>query len=266
MRDFSRRALLYALAVSGCSTYQTRTTEAQTARHSLQQVKGCRLTSREVSLFEGRGLKLGVTFQEIANAGGGRRTTGNSEMDRALDRALKRLADTYGIFPGFGFFDDGPYMNAFAFDGTLPQLPHTKGTVLYGDRLFSHLIGVDPTGTAVMWVMAHEFAHIWLYSTGDMARLGPEELPRTSKRIELHADFLAGFYVGQRQKENPSISLYKTGSEIWDIGDTNFTDPSHHGTPPERYAAAEAGFMVSHLQARNAKYAYAAGLDYVLSM
>ena len=138
--------MLRAIAVCGCDTYLTRTSKAQIARHSLQQVKGCRLTSREVGLFEGRGLKLGVTFQEIANAGGGRRTTGNSEMDRALDRALKRLADTYGVFPGFGFFDDGPYMNAFAIDGTLPQLPHTKGTVLYGDQLFSHLIESGPHG------------------------------------------------------------------------------------------------------------------------
>lgn len=265
MTELSRRALLYAATACACSAYLPSATEAQTGRRSLQQVKGCRLTSRDEDLLAGRGLQLGVTFEEIA-AGGGRRSTGNAEMDRALDRAIKRLADNFGVFPGFGFFDDEPYKNAFAYDGTLPQLPHTRGTVLYGDLMFSHLMKVDPTGTAVMWVMAHEFAHIWLYSTGDRAKLGQEGLPRTGKRIELHADFLAGFYVGQRQKENQSISLYKTGKEIWNIGDTNFNNPDHHGTPPERLAAAEAGFKVSYLQTRNAQYAYAAGLDYVLSM
>jgi hypothetical protein len=266
MDRFTRRAIIHALAACGCSTALPTASRAQTRTRSLQNVKGCRLTSREEGLLKGRGLKLGATFQDIAETGGGRRTTGNAETDRALDRALKRLADTFNVFPGFGFFDDGPYKNAFAFDGVLPQLPRTKGTVLYGDFLFQSLLQTDPSGTAVMWVMAHDFAHVWLFSTGDMPRLGTEDAPRTSKRVELHADFLAGFYVGQRQRENPSISLYETGHVIWELGDTNFNDPAHHGTPPERLAAAEAGFKVSYLEARDARYAYAAGLNYVLSL
>jgi hypothetical protein len=258
-----RRAFLQASAACACGLYLPAAAHGQPA--SLREVKGCRLTSRDQGLLSGRGLKLGASFEEVAETGG-RRTTGSPEMDRALDRAIKRLADTFGVFPGFGFFNDEPYKNAYALDYTLPELPHTKGTVVYGDLMFSYLMGVDPTGTAVMWVMAHEFAHIWLYSTGDLGKLGPEGEPRSTKRMELHADYLAGFYVGQRQRANRSISLYKTGSEIWKIGDKNYDDPAHHGTAPERLAAAESGFKISFLQGRDASYAYSAGLDYVLSM
>lgn len=266
MDQMTRRSVSLGIGACACSLITDPAAQAQTQRKTLSSVRGCRLSSNEAHLLAGRGLKLGLSFESIAEAGGGRRTTGNAEMDRALDRSIKRLADTFGIFPGFGFFDDMPARNAFAFDGTLPQLPHTKGTVLYGDRLFQHLISVDPSGAAVMWVMAHEFAHVWLFMRGDDAKLGPQDSPKTSKRIELHADYLAGFYVGSRKRENPSITLLKTGPEIWKLGDTNFSDPNHHGTSAERLAAAEAGFRLSFTEGRDASTAYSAGLDHVVRL
>src|ERR1700674_5124876 len=93
MNGFTRRALLHAMAACGCSAYLPGSSEGQSGRGSLQHIKGCRLTSRDEGLLKGRGVKLGATFQDIAETGGGRRTTGNAEMDRALDRAIKRLAD-----------------------------------------------------------------------------------------------------------------------------------------------------------------------------
>lgn len=266
MDRISRRSVALGISALGCSHAAAPVALGQTPRTRLSNVRGCRLSSQEAHQLAGRGLKLGVSFESIAEAGGGRRTTGNPEMDRALDRSIKRLADTFGLFPGFGFFDDTPGREAFAFDGTLPQLPHTKGLVLYGDQLFKHLITVDPTGAAVMWVMAHEFAHVWLFMREDDSKLGPPNTPVSGKRIELHADYLAGFYLGQRKRENPSITLLKTGPEIWNLGDTNFNDPLHHGTSAERLAAAEAGFHISFIENRDAKAAYTAGLEYVKSL
>ena len=261
-----RRNVLLGLSAScGCAVLPWHVL-AQ-GRQSLKEIRGCTLRADEVGLLDGRNVTSGLSINDIITSGGGRRTTGNREMDRALDRAIKRLADTFEVFPGFGFFDDAPHGNALAVDYNLSHLPGTKGLVLFGDKLFADLMRADETGTAIMWVIAHEFAHIWLYANpADMARLGNPKLPRASKRIELHADYLAGFYVGQRQKENAAISLYKTGSQIWDIGDTDFNNPAHHGTPPERLAAAEAGFKISYMMKQDAKYAYRAGLDYVLSL
>lgn len=267
MDAWTRRTFAFGIAACGCAARGPHVfAQGRKQPSSLSAVRGCRLSAKDMDLMGGRGLTLGLSFERIAETGGGRRTTGNPEMDRALDRSIKRLADTFEILPGFGFFDDKPTRNAFAVDGTLPQLPHTKGTVLYGETLFKHLLGLDPTGAAVMWVMAHEFAHVWLFQRGDIAKLGPDASPLTGKRIELHADYLAGFYVGQRKRDNPSITLMKTGAEIWKLGDTNFNHPDHHGTPAERLAAAEAGFHVAFTDHRDAANAYKAELDYVLRL
>ena len=136
------------------------------------------------------------------------RSTDNLELDLTLDAALKRLADLFGVLPGFGFYDDFKGPNAFAIYASPPMVPNTAGTVLFGRRLFQNMMKFDPTGVAVLWTLAHEFGHIWLFMSGrykEVKRGQP-----TAKRIELHADFLAGYYLAIFPKKKKKKKNYTT--------------------------------------------------------
>jgi hypothetical protein len=61
------------------------------------------------------------------------------------------------------------------------------------------------------------------------------------------------------------VSLYNAGHDIWNSGDTLYNDPGHHGTPAERVAAAEAGFKLSYIDHRQAREAFDAATNFVLS-
>ena len=51
------------------------------------------------------------------------------------------------------------------------------------------------------------------------------------KFIELHADFLSGFYMGGKDS---AIDLKPYTDAFFNIGDYGFTEPDHHGTPEEK--------------------------------
>jgi hypothetical protein len=243
-----------------CSCAASALAPVARARSLSRSSRGCQVSDADLGQFHGRDFGLGRSIGELSS-NDIRRTTRNADMDRALDGALKRLSDTFGVVPGFGFYDDYDGENAWATPSVLLQ--GTDGTVLFGDRMFASLMRFDPSGGAVMWTAAHEFAHIWLYKSGQKGRLLAGQA--TVRPVELHADFLAGFYLGIRKREQPSVSLYNAGHDIWSSGDTLYNDPGHHGTPEERVAAAEAGFKISYADHRGAREAFEAATQYVLS-
>jgi hypothetical protein len=194
------------------------------------------------------------------------RTTGDPALDRALDASIKRLADLFGQIPAFGFYreDDHPdisAMNAFA-TPERTDIPGTWGTIGFGTTLFQREMGKhDRYGGTIVAIIAHEFGHIWAMQAGIIDKINAGQ--KTVKRSELHADFLAGYFLGTRKRAAPNLSLQSAGDLFNRLGDHNTESPSHHGTPGERVAAAEEGFKVSYLQNRDARHAFAAGLEYV---
>ncbi len=252
----SRRALILTMT---CTCTASGLVPAAHAKSLSRSSRGCQVSDADFGRIRERGMALGRNVGDLTESDI-RRTTGNAGMDRMLDQALKRVSDTFAVIPGFGFYDDHDGENAWATSRVLLQ--RTDGTVLFGDRMFSTLMRFDPGGGAVMWTIAHEFAHIWLYKSGQKARLLAGQ--PSVRRVELHADFLAGFYLGARKREQSGISLFNAGRDIWNSGDTLYNDPSHHGTPADRIAAAEAGFQVSYGENRGAKEAFEAATQYVL--
>src|SRR5438067_1705240 len=95
------------------------------------------------------------------------RTTGNLEIDRQLNPAIKEVARILEVNPAFGFFESDRFsgedefeaMNAFAKGVNL--IPGTRGTVAFGlTRFRIELYGYDESGTTVMSLIAHEFGHV----------------------------------------------------------------------------------------------------------
>ena len=230
MHSMTRRTMLQGLgATAAAIPFLSRTGFAQS------RPRGCCLCSRTSAETVGPlGMVVGSPGKiRIA------RSSGDAETDRFLGRALVRLSTTFGVGPGFAFFDDGQAPNAFATGQTLLSEGH--GTVLMGMHLFGQRMAKDrDAGMTVIAICAHEFGHIHQIQNGYHGALA--KLDATVKPLELHADFLAGFYLGNRKHEHPDLDLQTVGRVYDSIGDTDYTSPQHHGTPEERIAAITKGF------------------------
>jgi hypothetical protein len=198
------------------------------------------------------------------------RTTGDSLLDKDMDRALGVVADLFVVMPAFGFYDPAKFagtdafeadgLNAFATNENT-EIPGTRGTVGFGwDLLRREFYEFDKTGVTVMAVVAHEFAHVLQYDRGLMPilRVGA---PRKS---EIHADYLAGYFLGVRRRALPQLRFKSAGDLFIRLGRNQNGVPNRsHGDSKERLDAAEAGFRVAAVEQRELDYAVKAGLEYV---
>jgi hypothetical protein len=189
--------------------------------------------------------------------------SGDAATDHFLGLALRRIAVTFGVRPGFAFYDDHRAPNAFATSRSL--LPDSTGTVLMGRRLFAERMRADgDAGMTVMAICAHEFGHIH-QMTHDY-RQALEDLDETVRPIELHADYLAGYFLALRKQEHSEFDLQTVGRRFFAMGDTDLASPQHHGTSEERIAAITAGYQFGRAGAADIAAAAAAGLRLVRRM
>ncbi|MBF0612581.1 MAG: hypothetical protein G8345_13355 [Magnetococcales bacterium] len=186
--------------------------------------------------------------------------SGNDRLDRSLGILLADMASKMGVRPGFAYMDDGDSPNAFAIDAS--WLPHTKGTVLFGRNLLQKNLARDIHGDMlVMGICAHEFGHIVQYDYDVSDRL--QKRQTTHRLMELHADFLSGYYVGLRNFDYSKQQMISLGRAWEELGDSNFTDPDHHGTSQERIAAMEQGYLTATQRKAPIREAIRAGLHYL---
>ena len=169
----------------------------------------------------------------------------------SLGKAIQRLATAFEVAPPFAFYDDPKHINAKAI---VPTALHPEGGVIFERQLFAQLLQSDPSGVAILGVLAHEYGHMAMYQRAELYHQ-LQNFP-TVMRIELHADYLAGYYLGVRKREVPSVSLFKAGAVTWNVGDSGFNDPAHHGGPVDRTRAAEAGFLLGYRVAPSFKQAF----------
>jgi hypothetical protein len=120
--------------------------------------------------------------------------------------------------------------------------------VAFGVPLLDSIQGAD-FDLKVMCIAAHEVAHIFQAEDGyfDLA-----QTDTTVRRNELMADHFAGccmaFFVnGERRIDRGKLYRSKNSVQsafqlMFSRGDSNFTNPNHHGTPSERLDAVDAGY------------------------
>jgi hypothetical protein len=189
-------------------------------------------------------------------------STGDQDLDRKLGRALARAAQFFAINPAFGFYHE---MNAQASDEVSANIPRTWGTVLFGMPLFKQELTVhDRSGMTILSIIAHEFGHIVQFKKRARERMLVGQ--STVKRLELHADILAGFFLGARKRENPQLSFYTAGEVFHRIGDHNFNSQNHHGTPDERAAASNLGFQHGTNGSTDLDQLFQIGVNYVMRL
>ena len=171
-------------------------------------------------------------------------SSGSYGLDLTINRDLQVLNLLFRT-NAMGCIREGE--DGFHFKSDLNMVFIGKNRLLYGfDPPY------DSTLWPVPWALAHEYAHSMQVSRGFPY---PD-----SKWSDLHADFMAGWYLSLRQRytqqdlATPILFAFKNGS-------------ISHGKGWERVAATAAGIISNRTFAKtNADAAYLAGLAYVSAL
>jgi hypothetical protein len=253
MSDLTRRDVI-AAGIAAASSCCLRPLLAQA---TLRPRAGCMLSRAEANRF------LDTATEQRLYATG-RETmimsSGDKEFDIALAMTLSRISDTFDVLPGFAYYDDYDGANAFATNTV--RLRNADGTVLFGTRYLKRLLKLrESPDVAVAAVCAHEFGHILQYKRKLDRRISEE--PASVKRLELQADFFAGYYSGMRKRERAEFPAAVFALTQYNAGDDMLNDPDHHGTPDERGAAISRGFDASYREHQSLQDAIEASIAYV---
>jgi hypothetical protein len=186
--------------------------------------------------------------------------SGDDDFDEALIIELKRICQVFDINPGFKYVN---VMNAYAMPGKV-IVKGTNGSVYLGLPLVKKLLEKDDGGAAVAGVCAHECGHIFQYKKRlfvDQDRVDIGSMESNFLAMELHADFLAGYYMGRRGAlVNNQIKAFS--SAVYEFGSYNFDNNLTHGTPGQRAAAVDKGYRTA-VDGRSVDDAAIFGLMYV---
>ena len=260
--SIDRRIILQGLCCcSACAILglpaSARSQQEKVAR--LSQIKGCFVEDNNADLLLGANFSAGKHSHLPSEVKTMMRSTGDEEVDQLFDAALARLAETFDVLPKVGFYDDGDEPNAMAMRYAVAGTH--EFAVVFGRNYFKSLMDYDPSGITLLQTAAHEFAHVWVYKEGLFQKIRGGQ--PTVKRIELHADFMSGYYLGFRKIEHPDESFLLAGYRREDSGDMQVDNVNHHGTPEERADAANAGFELGAKKRPTPRQALEAATAYV---
>lgn len=187
--------------------------------------------------------------------------SGNRLLDEALTHALFRMSRDFDVLPGFGYVRDSN--TAHATKRTL--LNRADGTVLFGLPFLNALLArSEHPDACVVAVCAHEYAHILQYKLRIDQQLDPEG--KSKRLIELHADYLSGWFAGLRKRNNPDYPAAIFASLARDSGSQLGRTQDTHGAPQERGDAVEQGFLASARDKLTLQQAVEAGIRYVAAL
>jgi hypothetical protein len=219
---------------------------------------GCELAADEIPLE--------LTASQQANGSSGVPKfveSGDRDLDYAMAQTLSRLTDTWNVLPAFAYYDDTGALNAKATPAR--WLSRADGTVIFGRNLLGRLLKVrEHPDVAIAAVVAHEFGHIaqFKYNLKRTLLAGQNNV----KRLELHADFLAGYFAGRRKLERPDFPAAVFATTQYSAGDYRIERMSHHGTPEERAGAIVKGFETAFRDRRSPSEALQIGVRYAQTL
>jgi len=110
-------------------------------------------------------------------------------------------------------------------------------SILFGTSMAQKLLNQFRDTIPLWQVMAHEWGHQIQYALGDYWLEASTVAPK-----ELEADMFSGFYL---LITKGSSNLASSVANAFSMGDWEFNNPSHHGTPNQRGAALLAGSRVA---------------------
>lgn len=182
--------------------------------------------------------------------------TGTPRLDTAVNDILNRAAVSFSFdreeYPVFRFLMPGAGGgDGYARDGQSFEAG-TRGLVAISANLLNEGAYLRPDRSGVPTeemrllafevIVGHEFAHVYQVRKNLTERLMVAE--PTGKFIELHADFMAGWFMSQRHNLTTDI-LQFVANVLFERGDQAVGLSGHHGTKADRFSAVLQGYLRS---------------------
>jgi hypothetical protein len=150
---------------------------------------------------------------------------------------------------GIGY--DSPIwsLNAFAIsygDAPPDSPPYPPDQIHFGTGLLDFFEDVNVDDGGPDYVLSHEFAHLLQMNLN----VTFENTPESTRKTELMADALSAYYLTHEDGAAFQGELIEQLTEAaFNIGDCQFYNPGHHGTPNQRKAAVVYGVEVANFNA-----------------
>lgn len=200
-----------------------------------------------ISTFHSQCLKSG----EFQTNGLVTHTTTNVYIDSLIYSEIDKLESYFNLNIDFFFLEEANINPVAYFNVDCTE--NCMGSIVLGYNMIADQLVKTNGLETVKAILAHEFAHAVQNYYG---------WSEPGKNPELHADFIAGYYIGETYKyeEFELTQFYRTFASI---GDDDFFSPSHHGTEEERLCAFYEGHYVSKNTEMSMKNALAFAYNYV---
>jgi hypothetical protein len=158
------------------------------------------------------------------------------------------FADLYATWAEQPKFRNHPLLslNAYAFTGVgdpNPALAALPDQIVMGDGIMQAYQAIGLGDVAPQAILAHEFGHHVQYEDNllDSPLTGPE----ATRRTELMADAFSAYFLSHSRGASMQWKRVRLFNQVfYGIGDCNFADLGHHGTPNQRLRSAEWAYSV----------------------
>jgi hypothetical protein len=173
--------------------------------------------------------------------------TRNPALDEGISEDIDQLDQIFGVRIAVYFPNDGMMDASFTpqqsteliLRDDVPASVRLTGSIFISLGLLQkEFTEANGSWMAVPAILSHEAAHAMQHANNFPYQNGI--------RKELHADFMAGWYIAHRcrcGRQDPKIafeSFYRKGDSL------GFFDPNHHGTSEERVAMMLAGYNYNY--------------------
>jgi hypothetical protein len=171
--------------------------------------------------------------------------------DEKANAYADSVATLLNIYPQFlnGNHPAFTFNQLAAPDTTLAGIGRIPAKIIIGDGVLQSVEALGYGDIAPQAILAHEYGHHIQLKLGVLVRgwqFGKELIPKTSRRIELMADAYAAYYLSHpRVAAMQGEKVQRFLEVFFNIGDCEFKDNGHHGTPTQRKAAAEWGYKLA---------------------
>lgn len=221
--------------------------------HSLEFTDGCEYGCFDLEQIEKvLGAEALLTPNGIATQVSS--SSGNKDVDKRIRKILVKLFEAFEFKvskrPAIRFYADPGSGAAWASAQRRQKFSPSIGLVMVGRTLIKNELKSELGGTAVVGILAHEFAHIYQFEHGYYQRLLDASIysgKKTHRLNELHADFLAGWFLGGMDFAVGLKQQRAFVNSFFARGDFDQSNVQHHGSPAERLSALFVGFMYGTL-------------------
>jgi hypothetical protein len=134
----------------------------------------------------------------------------------------------------------------FTFNAVSARGDGFEDKIVMGDGILEAYAQIGYGDVAPQAIFAHEFAHQIQYENEYFEDLGNVSAPEETRYTELMADAMAAYYLTHKRGGTLNAKRVAQFLQVfYQIGDCQFTNPGHHGTPNQRLAAAQFGFRLA---------------------